>query len=112
MSVISLLADYDSEILLDTDPGWRQFIADHKVYLKLISPIHQPTAELMGQVGQDLTWYLRYLGINRPIAWIIGYINDIDSDMDFNQSMQLYIPDLTQLEILYQSYITTKQTTS
>jgi hypothetical protein len=64
---------------------------------------------MMTQVAQDLTWYLRVIGVNRPIAWIVGYINDLDSDVRFDHSQVLYVPDVNQIDLLYQSYITTKQ---
>lgn len=109
MAVLDLLNAYNSNIYLDTDPGWRQFICDHKTYLRIISPVRTPSNQLMTQVRLDLTWYLQHIGVYQPIAWIVGYINDIDSDAYFDHSMPLSVPTISQLDTLYQSYITTRQ---
>lgn len=109
MALLDMLAQYNSDAFLDTDPGWRQFVSDHKAYLKSIAQVRQPSQDLMGQVSGDMTRYLRQLGIPRPIAWLVGYINDLDSDVLFNESQLIYVPTISQIDLLYQSYITTRQ---
>jgi len=109
MALLDILTTTMADVFLDTDPQWRQFITDHKTYLRQTSPQRKPSAELMTQVGRDLTWYLRYIGVQRPIAWIVAYINDLDSDVYFDCSTTLWVPDISQIDLLYQSYITTKQ---
>lgn len=109
MSVLDILQVYNSDVFLDTDPGWRAFITDHKVYLKTISSLRQPSEELMTQVSQDFTRYLRVIGLPRPVDWIVAYINDLDSDVYFDHSQPLFVPSINQIDLLYQSYITTRQ---
>jgi len=109
MAVLDILNTYNSDVYLDIDPGWRGFISDHKSYLKSVSPRRLPSDELMTQLHQDLPRYLRHIGYARPISWIIAYINDLDSDIYFDHSMTIYVPTLAQIDLLYQSYITTRQ---
>ena len=109
MTLLETLGQYNSEAFLDVDPDWRAFITDHKLYLKSISQIRTPSEELMTQMMQDIPRYLRNIGITQPIAWIVAYINDLESDIYFNQSQPLHVPSVSQISLLYQSYITTRQ---
>ena len=109
MALLDLLKSYTSDSLLDTDPAWRAFISDHKLYLKSICQKRTASEELMTQMTQDLPRYLRNIGIDRPIAWIVAYINDLESDVYFDHSQPLYVPNLAQINLLYQSYVTTRQ---
>lgn len=109
MALLDILAQYNANIYLDNDPLWRQFICDHRAVLIANAPRYTPSPDLMTQVGGDLTRYLTKIGIYDPIAWIVAYLNELGSDVYFTESMTLSVPNVSQLSMLYQSYITTKQ---
>ena len=104
MALLDILSS-SINIYDDTDPVWRQFIADHKQYLidrsntVFISPSY-----IQGYV-YSLPRYLKSIAYNIHCTWIIRLINNIPTDIDFNTSVSsLMIPPFTVIQGLYTTY--------
>lgn len=102
--VVERLAQRNTNGYLDTNDAWYQFILDHRMYLRSVSRQITVSADDLTQVSYDLDWFLRKNDVNRPISWVVMIINGI-THMDFSEPTTLYVPTLTTMQQLYQSYI-------
>lgn len=91
----------------DTDPLWRQFVSDHKVYLIANSTYRNITNSFIQGVNYNLKAYCRSIGYSTNCAWIVALINNIPTDVMFTKGVTfLYVPPFSVIEALYTSYIT------
>lgn len=107
MSLITILNNATS-VYDDTDPAWRQFILDHKTYLLQQSTLRIITSAYIQRYSYNLQAYLQSVNYPTSAAWIIGILNAIPSNIEFDRSVsQLYIPPFSLIETLYTTYLTT-----
>ena len=109
---VDFLNTQSADPYLDTDINWKQFIRDHKSYLRSISPRIFPTNEIIAANRYDIKRWLRHEGYTPSSWWIILCLNDLSSDIDFvmdNVFTSLYVPRVDQLTTLYRLYLTTSQ---
>ena len=107
---VDFLNTQSADPYLDTDINWKQFVRDHKTYLRSISPRIMPTNEVIAANRYDIKRWLRHEGYTESSWWIVLCLNDLDSDIDFimdNVYTALYVPRADQLVTLYRLYLTT-----
>ena len=93
----------------DTDPDWRQFVLDHKLYLLSNSTPRNVSSGYLQAVRYSMSAYLRSINYNLSCTWIVQFINNIPTDVMFTTQAQIiYVPNFAIIEQLYTSYITTK----
>lgn len=98
-----------------SDAAWLQFLDDHKTILKRESDIVTLTADMTELTKFSLPQFLRSdPAYDESIAFIVRSLNDIPNDWYFTYQEDgnprtLYIPKISIIEELYQSYITTTQ---
>jgi hypothetical protein len=91
----------------DTDVVWRQFISDHKQYLIGQSQTYSISSSYLQSYIFSMKRYLRSIGYNTHLAWIVSLINNIPSDVQFVAGTTLlYVPSLTLIQSLYTNYVT------
>lgn len=91
----------------DTDPIWRQFVVDHKAVILQNSIQNNVSDEVLNICQYNINAYLRYIGVSTSINWIIFYINNISSDIEFFNVSAVMIPPMSFITNLYDLYQTT-----
>lgn len=96
----------------DADEGWRQFISDHKTYLRNSAQARTITPSFMQGVKYNLAAYLRNINFPTYCAWIVQMINDFPNDVEFTSDNVglIYIPNFYTIQGLYTTYATTQNT--
>lgn len=108
MTLTDILSNQLSNVYLDQDDRWRQFIIDHKNYIKLNGQYYTVSAQVMSQCTFDLGRFLRQNALPRYFYWIILCINDISNDQEFTIDMispGFYVPLETVIQDLYAKYV-------
>jgi hypothetical protein len=90
----------------DTDSKWRQFIIDHKLYLKNNSIKRYPSETYLNKYKYDLSGYLRSLNMPASCTWIVRIINDMPTDKEFVNIKSIYVPELPIIKDLFKTYRT------
>lgn len=93
-----------SDVFSPNDANWVQFVSDHKEIIKLNSDTRLMSPEIAAMCSYSVQGYLRYIGIARDIGWIVLYINDMGSNIDFTSSRVLLVPPTAYVTTLYQQY--------
>lgn len=110
-SMLTLLNRTDSEgLAYDTDPdrnpGWYQFVSDHKEYIRNNSTYNTLSLNALNQVKYDLKRFLREQNFSLKYTWIIELINTHFDEKTFapGQVEYIYIPDVEFLNNLFIQY--------
>lgn len=108
MSLLSELAAYNNNTILGNDAGWRLFVLDHIENVRSNGTTLTITPALMSQCQNDLPRLLRSENISSVLDWVVYMLNDFQSDLDFVipeiGRRTIYVPDLSYMQDLYQSY--------
>ena len=88
------------------DAEWRIMIQDHKEAIKASGDLYPLTVELIQEYQYRPEEFLyEHLQKSKGLTWIMLYINDLSSKMDFNMSLtQIYVPDVDYIGELYRTY--------
>jgi hypothetical protein len=86
------------------DKEWIQFMKDHREHI-----LEKSSSILIDYNDQNtyryrLFSYLVETSHTVDLLWIILWLNQLDTEMDFNNVRELYIPDYTHISELYQTY--------
>ncbi len=111
----SYLTTQTSNPLLDTTAAWRQLILDHKTYIRINSFRVTISPDALTQYQYNPQRFLRENGYMVELYWIFLFINDFNSDADFNLDMLnafVYVPKDTTIQNLYTLYISSVSTNS
>lgn len=119
MSLLSILNDNLSSKYHDTEnDDWVQFVRDHLSYLKDRCVIENITDSVMPEVKFNIMRFLRKINVPTSAWWIVLELNGFKNDFDFHKNilsikpnndgiyMRLYVPPQTELDTLYQSWLT------
>lgn len=106
-NLIDTLSKVDK--LSDSDEEWYRFVCDHREAIILTASTINITPNLMSVVKHNLTRFIRHINRRIDDIWIIYYINDINTDMDFYNVSSLLIPNASFIDELYSSYTSTKR---
>jgi hypothetical protein len=100
-----LATDYTSENI-----DWVKYVHDH--YKTIFESCHLDTLDINAHFWEHyrLEDYLREKGYDPNIAWIVFYINQIPSDVEFKDIKSLLMPDMAVIQNLYQSYMQNRAT--
>lgn len=88
------------------DADWVQFIKDHRANIIANSIRHEPSAIYQNPYEYNLIAYLRSIQFDVTAAWIVKYINNLDTDKDFKDISYIYVPNIKQLQELFKVYQT------
>lgn len=88
------------------EPGWIQFINDHKRYIRQQSKvISLTTYDLARYKFRPVEYFDEYTHCGPNLVWVYCMINDIRTIEEFNQTIsKLWIPDPSILTDLRKSY--------
>lgn len=97
----SIMQKYDL-----SDAEWRIMVQDHKEIIKSSGELYPLTVELIQEYQYRPEEFLyEHLKKSKGLTWIMLYINDLSSKMEFNMSLtQIYIPDADYIGELYRTY--------
>ena len=93
-----------------TDDLWVRYIRDHKFIIIKNSKTYHISLSLADAVRHNLTQFLRSQGIPIHLDWIVRYINDIPTDIEFINVVSLYVPTYDYINSLYSFYRTSSNT--
>lgn len=99
MTILDLLAAKRTEND-DDDPKWVLFVKDHRDELVANATRRQFSSDLMNTVRYDLRRYLRRIQYPEALDWVVLYINDIQTEADFNDLNELLLPSQNQISNL------------
>ena len=105
MSIMDLLAIKVNETD-DTDPDWRNMVRDYKTQIIDNSVQYQVSLSLMDAVAYNSAKFLRYISAKSSLRWIMLYINDIHTDINFINLTTIYVPNSGYIDDLYTTYQT------
>lgn len=88
------------------DQKWVQYVRDHRQFLLKASVARTITSEDMFIYQYRLADYLRKLHQDPSSTWIVMYLNQIDSDVNFMNLTSILVPDITELSNMYAQYET------
>lgn len=93
------------------DPGWDQFVRDHKEWIKSQCTLKKfKPEELLQYRFMPAEFYVANEGVFTA-TWIFMLINGIASPMEFNESRtQWYLPPPSLIPELYSQYISCSRT--
>ena len=96
----SLETDYSSR-----DIDWVQYVHDH--YKNIFATCQSETLNVNEHYWEyhRLEDYLKSKSIDPNIAWIVLYINQLPSNVEFKEIRSLLIPDMSVLQGLYKSFL-------
>lgn len=88
------------------DIDWRTMIQDHKENIKINGELIHLSAELVQEYQYRPEEFLyEHLRKSKGLTWIMLFINDLNSKMEFNTSLtQIYIPNDDHIGDLYRTY--------
>lgn len=87
------------------EPEWIQYLKDHRRYLIEKSVNWYINPDQMGKYRYRLEEYLQSINCSIP-AWLVFYLNQIDSNIEFNNLEYILIPNEKYLDELRKSYNT------
>lgn len=91
--------------LHNPEPEWVQFIKDHRRYIVEHSTTWYINPDVMGRYRYRLEEYLEF--IKQPVPyWLVIYINELQSNIDFTDMDYILIPDASYLDKLRKNYNT------
>ena len=95
-----------SDRLAYVEPGWIQFINDHKRYIRQNSKmISLTTYDLARYRFRPIEYFNDQVRCGQNLVWIYCLINDIRTVEEFNQTIsKLWMPDPKILTDLRKSY--------
>ena len=98
-TIESLGSDYSNK-----DIDWVKFVYDHYQIIFGNCRYEPISGEKHYWEYYRLEDYLRDVGIDPNCAWIVLYINQMKSNMDFKECEGLLLPDMAIIKSLYQSF--------
>lgn len=88
---------------------WVQFVKDHKEIIKENSTTIVLHPNDLRKFKYGIESYLTEYNYPKSIGWIVLWLNQLDSNFNFDESLQtIMIPDINQLISLYSQYTTNK----
>lgn len=88
-----------------SDRNWYRFVYDHIDILKSKSKLVSLSTVDQTQYEYQFTLYLSQKAkLPLGMHWIVGLINDINTNIAFTNVATLYIPDYQTIDSLYQKY--------
>ena len=96
----SLETDYSS-----SDIDWVKYVHDH--YKNIFETCKSETLNVNEHYWEyhRLEDYLREKNYDPNVAWIVFYINQIPSNVEFRELKSILLPDMGVLRGLYQSFL-------
>lgn len=93
----------------DGSDAWRLFIQDHKQLILENSVLVTISKSTIHTYKYRIEEYLKSIGHPITLAWIVLYINNIKSNLEFKDLDSLYIPTESYIESLYQLFSNSEQ---
>ncbi len=91
----------------NTDENWVAFVKDHYSYLMMTSSTNIISNNNRVTYRFRLREYLKEIAnLDPETYWIIMWLNNFDQEYDFNDATNLIIPNQTNLNYLYSTYLT------
>lgn len=112
MSLVSDLKDLTSNVYEDDGGAWRTYVIDHIPYLQSKAKTAFVDRTYIDKFRYDVTWFLRENGIGPEYAWIFRLINNITSDFSFEEDGMYYMPPVSTITEMYDSYLGSKKVRS
>lgn len=113
MALLDDLQTAMSSPFLDMNVNWKQYVYDHRMYLRANANRIVPSGERLVSCRYNLQRWLREEGYDPTIWWIVLLLNGMKNDLDFDSSWAdkvIYVPTGTQMNTAYLSYLTTSAT--
>lgn len=96
---LTLISNYSN-----TNKDWIQFIFDHYDLIKENSTKTSISDEDMYIYQYRLEDYLSSISVDKNIAWIVLFINQLGNNRDFKELKTLLIPNTNYISKLYSQY--------
>jgi len=93
---LTLISNYSN-----TNKEWIQFIFDHYDLIKANSTLTSISDEDMYIYQYRLEDYLSSISVDKNIAWIVLFINQLGNNRDFKELKTLLIPNMNYISKLY-----------
>lgn len=107
MSLSAMLSSVSNGTVSDDQGPWRQFILDHLDYIAARSKVYTIEPDAMNRYKYDLKRLLfDKFQIHEDIAWIVRYLNQLKSDLEFDKPGDFIIPTDSLIVNLKQSFVT------
>jgi hypothetical protein len=93
------------------NPGWYQFVSDHKNYIRENSSYMTISRDVFNEVRHNLKRFLRQNNYTLKYTWVIEFINDHFTDMTFvaDNVNYIYIPTNEFMSTLFVTYKSTQR---
>jgi hypothetical protein len=85
--------------------GWKTMLKDHRPQLLETAETIIITAYNQKIYQHTIEDFLRYKGYPISASWIVLWLNDLPSNMEFKNVPRLLLPDTKYLNTLYQTYL-------
>lgn len=112
MSLLSTIDGYlnkNNDDYYPNDNEWVLFVKDHKEVILKESTTVEIDASIMNINRYSVEPFLREHNLPVSISWIVVWINQLDSAMNFNSTIDtLVVPDHATIRRLKKSYIDVK----
>lgn len=88
------------------DPAWVHYVQDHRSILLASCTARIVVASEQIMYRYRLMDYLRSIHYDHTATWIVLYLNQLESERDFNNIDSILLPDLRTLATTYAQYKT------
>lgn len=104
-SIRALATDYSPKNI-----DWVKYVQDH--YKTIFATCRVDMLDINSHFWEHYRMedYLREKGYDPNMAWIVFYINQLPSNVEFKDIKSLLLPDVKVLQGLYQSYMQNRAT--
>lgn len=90
------------------DYEWVHYVHDHYARLRAKAAFIEMNEYKMHELHYRLTDFLEEHNVPKEVDWIVLYINQLASEKDFKSLTWMYLPDMTDLELMRDEFDTVK----
>ena len=104
-SAIDSIKNFSGDSYWCNDKNWTQFVKDHRSELIASSTIMALDPNKANKASYSIEMYLKELSLPESIGWIVIWLNQLDSSMNFDGTIEtLMVPSISTIATLKKSY--------